>query len=124
MSSDRDNTSYSEKLKNPQWQKKRLRILERDNFTCRICGDKTKTLHVHHIEYDNKLNPWDIDDTKLITFCEVCHEAYHYLKSHPTLHFNHFVLFINYLFSPPFNDFAEGDIHEWCNKRSYKNING
>ena len=31
---------YSEKLKDPRWQKKRLEILERDNFRCQYCGDK------------------------------------------------------------------------------------
>lgn len=65
--------SYSEKLKDPRWQKKRLEILSRDEFTCRYCGAKTKTLHVHHFGYSKSGNPWDVDDLMLITLCEDCH---------------------------------------------------
>ena len=43
--------AYSEKLKNPKWQKKRLEILNRDNFTCIKCGDKETTLQIHHFKY-------------------------------------------------------------------------
>lgn len=42
---------YSEKLKDPRWQKKRLEILNRDEFACRFCGDNKSTLNVHHISY-------------------------------------------------------------------------
>lgn len=65
--------TYSEKLKDPRWQKKRLKILERDEFSCKSCGDTEKTLNVHHIAYDT--NPWDTEDKLLITLCEECHEA-------------------------------------------------
>lgn len=65
---------YSEKLKHPKWQKKRLEIMQRDNFTCRICGDTETTLNIHHLKYINSANPWDIDDEYLITLCEHCHK--------------------------------------------------
>lgn len=65
--------TYSEKLRNPQWQKKRLEIMQRDNFTCRLCGDTETTLNVHHTEY-SKWNPWDVDSDTLFTLCEHCHE--------------------------------------------------
>ena len=29
---------YNDKLKHPLWQKKRLKIMERDGFMCVICG--------------------------------------------------------------------------------------
>lgn len=29
--------TYKENLKNPKWQKKRLKILKRDDFKCRCC---------------------------------------------------------------------------------------
>lgn len=64
--------TYSEKLKDPRWQKKRLQILERDNFSCTHCGDNKTTLHVHHISYSG--NPWDVKDDLLTTLCESCHE--------------------------------------------------
>lgn len=66
--------SYSEKLKDPRWQKKRLVILERDEFTCQSCFDSESTLNIHHKVYNKGKDPWDIDDCCLITLCEHCHE--------------------------------------------------
>lgn len=65
--------SYSEKLKDPRWQKKRLEVLERDSFMCRICHDEKDTLHVHHIEYERGREPWDYDSSNFLTLCEFCH---------------------------------------------------
>lgn len=70
-----DYMTYSEKLKDPRWQKKRLKILDRDNFKCRSCGDNKSTLHVHHISYSN--NPWDAEDGELVTLCTDCHKVWH-----------------------------------------------
>ena len=67
-------SEYSEKLKDPRWQKKRLEILKRDVWTCRSCMSKEKTLQVHHIFYLPNIDPWDIPDGFLITFCESCHK--------------------------------------------------
>lgn len=64
--------SYIELLKDPRWQKKRLQILERDNWTCQDCYDTTTTLNVHHLHYGEA--PWDVPDGLLITLCEPCHE--------------------------------------------------
>ena len=65
--------TYKEKLKDPRWQKKRLKILERDHFSCHLCGDDQSTLHVHH-KYYERGEPWDIDDLGLVTLCAECHE--------------------------------------------------
>src|SRR5688572_16118982 len=67
--------SYSDLLKDPRWQKKRLEILGRDNFTCQSCGSTTKTLHVHHHYYINGRMPWEYNETLLITLCYDCHEV-------------------------------------------------
>ncbi len=40
---------YSEKLKDPRWQKKRLEIFQRDEFHCQQCGDGENTLCVHYL---------------------------------------------------------------------------
>jgi hypothetical protein len=66
--------TYAEKLKDPRWQRKRLQILERENFTCEQCEDKTKTLHVHHYYYVKGRDPWDYPDFALAVLCEECHE--------------------------------------------------
>lgn len=68
----------------PRWQKKRLEILERDEFSCQHCGDKDSTLHVHHTSYaknlwDNEENntPWGYPSIILITLCDKCHNSEH-----------------------------------------------
>lgn len=66
--------TYFEKLKDPQWQKVRLRILERDGFSCVCCETETKTLHVHHCYYVSRRDPWEYFDSALITLCEDCHK--------------------------------------------------
>ncbi len=68
-------SKYSEKLKNPNWQKKRLEILNRDDWTCQLCKDKENTLHVHHKYYERRRSPWEYPNTALITLCEDCHKA-------------------------------------------------
>jgi hypothetical protein len=65
---------YAEKLKNPRWQKKRLKILERDGWACQKCFDNESTLVVHHRLYLTRTEPWDYPDELLITLCEDCHE--------------------------------------------------
>jgi len=65
---------YFAKLKDPKWQKKRLEILERDNFTCVICGDDKSTLHVHHRAYLKDRDLWEYADPYFVTLCESCHE--------------------------------------------------
>jgi len=66
--------TYADKLKDPRWQRKRLAIMERDNFTCRDCRATDKHLHVHHCFYE-KGGPWDTRDELLITVCDECHET-------------------------------------------------
>lgn len=57
-------------------KKKRMKILERDNYRCRICGQSPSNnvnieLHVHHIR------PWAdrgvTVDRNLVTLCQTCH---------------------------------------------------
>jgi hypothetical protein len=67
--------TYSEKLKDPRWQKKRLEILNRDEWACQNCGDTETTLHVHHRWYEPGFEPWDYSNECLITLCECCHES-------------------------------------------------
>lgn len=66
--------AYSDRLKDPRWQKKRLEILNRAGFMCENCGAKNKTLHVHHGYYERGLDPWEYADDTLWCLCEECHE--------------------------------------------------
>lgn len=68
---------YKEQIKSPKWQKRRLEILQRDNFTCQICGDTKSELNVHHLHYEKGKKIWEYPDSDLITLCQVCHEAEH-----------------------------------------------
>lgn len=73
-------SNYSELLKDPRWQRKRLLVFERDNWTCQSCLDTNSTLHVHHTKYIGEF-PWDCPDDYLITLCEKCHMDEEALKS-------------------------------------------
>lgn len=68
---------YSEKLKDPRWQKMRKRILARDKCICRCCSANSKKLHVHHLVYFKGLEPWEYSKMYLVTLCESCHEETH-----------------------------------------------
>ena len=69
--------TYKEQLRDPRWQRVQSQIRERDKYKCRICGDSTSFLHVHHIYYQNGLKAWQYDSDSLITLCSECHEFAH-----------------------------------------------
>ena len=71
---------WSDQYKDPRWQKKRLEILEHDNFTCQLCGSKDRQLHVHHASYLKGNKIWDYDADSLITLCTDCHSRVHEVK--------------------------------------------
>lgn len=81
-------SNYAEKLKSPKWQKKRLEILQRDKFECQSCFDTEKSLQIHHFYYDN-CDPWEYDNSCLITLCEDCHKKEEFLKSFTGQAFEH-----------------------------------
>lgn len=65
--------TYSEKLRDPRWQKKRLEIMERDGWRCVCCGDDSSNLQIHHLVY-RKLEPWGYPDYLYQTLCADCHK--------------------------------------------------
>ena len=67
---------YHELLKDGRWQRKRLEVMQRDNFTCTKCGT-TNDLNVHHVRYIDGHKPWEYDNADLITLCGSCHKATH-----------------------------------------------
>ena len=73
--------TYKEQLKSPKWQKKRLKIMQRDRFACRICNDNTTELHVHHKAYINGINVWEYPNHYLVTLCDKCHKLFHKKES-------------------------------------------
>lgn len=69
--------SYSEKLKDPRWQKFRLKIFERDYWQCMRCDCDNKQLHAHHLRYENGKDPWEYNSEEIVTLCEDCHAKAH-----------------------------------------------
>ena len=80
MNNQKYSEEYAEKLRDPRWQKKRLEIFSRDGWKCVLCKDRESTLHVHHLFYFYKKEPWDIVNGFLITVCENCHKAISKIK--------------------------------------------
>ena len=64
---------YLEKLKDPRWQKLRLKVFERDEWTCQMCYTDESTLAVHHRYYLKNKEPWEFPLEALVTLCEECH---------------------------------------------------
>ena len=71
---EKEENNFLRKYKDPRWQKKRLEILKRDDWTCRLCVEKEETLHVHHRLYKKDTDPWDYPSHLLVTMCENCHK--------------------------------------------------
>lgn len=69
--------TYSDKLKNPKWQKKRLEILNLHGFKCEKCGCEDKELHVHHRFYLKGREVWQYDNDVFQVLCCDCHEKEH-----------------------------------------------
>lgn len=69
--------SYGELLRDPRWQRKRLEILNRADFSCETCGDTESTLNVHHKIYRRGAKPWEYTDAELTALCEPCHLEHH-----------------------------------------------
>lgn len=74
-------TSYSDRLKDPRWQRRRLEILNRADFACETCESSDKTLHVHHKLYRKGAMPWEYDDHELEALCVDCHDNTEHWRS-------------------------------------------
>lgn len=64
---------YLQKLKDPRWQQLRLKVFERDEWTCQICYSNESPLIVHHRYYLKDREPWEYPLEALVTLCEECH---------------------------------------------------
>jgi len=69
--------SYSDLLRDPRWQRKRLEVMQRADFACELCGAINKTLNVHHERYAQGRMPWDYPPEELHCLCESCHRSEH-----------------------------------------------
>lgn len=69
--------TYGEQLRRPEWQKVRLRVLERASWKCEQCGDEEQMLHVHHKRYIKGRMAWDYELDNFEALCEPCHKDSH-----------------------------------------------
>ena len=69
--------TYQEQIQSPKWQRKRLEIMQRDNFTCVDCGFDDRMLHVHHTLYVRGRMIWEYSNGVLTTLCDICHYYIH-----------------------------------------------
>ena len=60
---------------NYEYGSRKEAVLNRDNYTCQLCGKKHIRLEVHHIIF--KSNGGTDDENNLITLCETCHKGIH-----------------------------------------------
>lgn len=68
---------YANLLKDVQWQKRRLELLELGNWTCYRCKCTTGEMHVHHKRYEYGKPPWDYPDDNFLVLCSICHKKEH-----------------------------------------------
>ena len=68
---------WKEQYQHPHWQRKKHAILNRDDYSCRICGETEVQLDVHHLYYEKDGHIWDVDDDGLVTLCKNCHKKIH-----------------------------------------------
>lgn len=66
--------TYQDQIKDPRWQKKRLEILNRDEFVCQGCFDDESELHVHHRTYHKGHMIGEYENEELMTLCKTCHQ--------------------------------------------------
>lgn len=74
---------YRDWLLDPRWQEFRLRVFERDGWTCQLCGfcsrahqdapGRLDSLHAHHVRYLPQRRPWEYALADVVTLCEPCH---------------------------------------------------
>jgi hypothetical protein len=69
--------NYAQQIKHPNWQKKRLEVLNAHNFECENCGAEEEELHVHHPFYKRGAMIWQYETDVLQCLCNKCHKEAH-----------------------------------------------
>jgi 5-methylcytosine-specific restriction endonuclease McrA len=90
--------------KSTTWEKKRLKILERDNYECQVCkeeGGFAPATTVHHIIHLKDRPDLALDDDNLLSVCAACHN-----REHPER-------FIHRIMEPKRNKLAERFPERW-----------
>lgn len=68
------NNDFFQSYQTAEWQRLKNKVLERDNYTCQICGENQGLMQVHHITYKRcGGKAYNAPMGDLITLCEDCH---------------------------------------------------
>ena len=68
------NNDFFQSYQTAEWQRLKNKVLERDDYTCQICGEKHGLMQVHHITYKRcGGKAYNAPMGDLITLCEDCH---------------------------------------------------
>ena len=59
---------------NAEYKEWRMKVFERDNFTCQMCGEKSRTLEAHHIKEQCNYPELIYDVDNGLTLCHECHK--------------------------------------------------
>lgn len=70
-------SDFFEQYKRPEWQRKRLEVMEAAGFRCQECDTGEATLNVHHKLYVRGRKPWEYTTDELECLCEPCHKKNH-----------------------------------------------
>jgi hypothetical protein len=73
--------TYKEQLLHPNWQRRRLQMLEAAGWACSQCEAQDRTLHVHHKRYIKGRMAWEYEDDELQVLCETCHADEHAVRA-------------------------------------------
>ena len=79
----KDELERIEKIKERQtaeYRRWKAAVLERDNFTCVLCGQVGGELNVHHIKPYSKYPELRTDINNGVTLCKECHKEVHRKK--------------------------------------------
>lgn len=68
---------WADQYHRPEWQKKRLEVLEAAGWKCEACGAKDAELHVHHKCYVSGRAPWEYGHREMVVLCGKHHEEWH-----------------------------------------------
>lgn len=74
--------TYAQQLQHPNWQRRRLEVLNAAGWACQACAATGSTLHVHHKQYFKGRMAWEYADHELAVLCKACHEQEHITEDH------------------------------------------
>jgi 5-methylcytosine-specific restriction endonuclease McrA len=63
--------------KSERYKEWRRRVFQRDDYTCRKCGQSGGYLNAHHIKSFAKYKKLRFDVNNGITLCQKCHNKFH-----------------------------------------------